>query len=134
MAGPSPGFGQGTDMKSFAKWAVAGLLAAMASSPPAVGHHSFAMFDQTAETRLKGLVVTRFEWTNPHVFVIGTVGSTTYTLECSSPNLMTHQGWKHNTLTPGARIDIAFYPLRNGKPGGMLKTVTLPGGKSISAW
>ena len=99
-----------------------------------VAHHSFsAEFDASKPVKLTG-AVTKFEWTNPHVFVIGTAGSTTYTLECSSPNLMGHQGWKHNTLTPGTRIDVAFYPLRNGKPGGMLKTVTLPGGKSMSAW
>jgi hypothetical protein len=121
-------------MKPLVKWVAPASLAAAIIPLPALGHHSFAMFDQAMETRLKSLVVTRFEWTNPHVFVIGTAGSITYTLECSSPNLMGHQGWKHNTLTPGTRIDVAFYPLRNGKPGGMLKTVTLPGGKSMSAW
>lgn len=121
-------------MKPLAKWMAALCLAAAVTASPAVGHHSFAMFDQTTEAKLKSVVVTRFEWTNPHVFVIATTGSTTYTLECSSPNLMGHQGWKHNTLAPGTKIDIVFYPLRNGKPGGMLKTVTLPGGKSISAW
>ena len=47
---------------------------------------------------------------------------------------MGHQGWNHNTLTPGTKTDVACYPLRNGKPGGMLKTVTLPDGKVISAW
>jgi hypothetical protein len=121
-------------MNLLAKWMSAPALVASISAIPASGHHSFAMFDQTTETKLRGLVVTRFEWTNPHVFVIGKDGSTTYTLECSSPNLMVHQGWKHNTLTPGTKIDIVFYPLRNGKPGGMLKTVVLPGGKAISAW
>lgn len=122
------------NMKSLAKWMVAPSLLAAMTALTAVGHHSFAMFDQTTETKLKSVVVTRFEWTNPHVFVIATNGSTTYTLECSSPNLMTHQGWKHNTLAPGTKINIVFYPLRNGKPGGMLKTVELPNGQSISAW
>jgi hypothetical protein len=47
---------------------------------------------------------------------------------------MIHQGWKYNTLQAGDHIAISFYPLRNGKPGGMLKMVTLPNGKEISAW
>lgn len=121
-------------MNMLARWMTAPALVAAICATPAMSHHSFAMFDQTKETKLKGLVVTRFEWTNPHVFVIGKTGSTTYTLECSSPSLMVHQGWKHNTLKQGTTIDVVFYPLRNGRPGGMLKTVILPGGKSVSAW
>lgn len=121
-------------MRPFNLWKFALALGLVAIGVPASGHHSFAMFDQTKEVTLKDVIVTRFEWTNPHVFVIGKKGSTTYTLECSSPNLMTHQGWKHNTIAPGIKIDIVFYPLRNGKPGGMLKTVVLPNGKKISAW
>lgn len=107
-------------------------LAALAA--PAAAHHSFAMFDQTKLVELKGVIVDRFEWSNPHSFVIAKDGATIYTLECSSPNLMSHQGWKYNTLKAGDRIDITYYPLRNGKPGGMLKSVTLPNGKEISAW
>lgn len=121
-------------MKLFSIWKPALAVCIGASGVPAASHHSFAMFDQTKAVRLKDVIVARFEWTNPHVFVIGKSGSTTYTLECSSPNLMVHQGWKHNTITAGSRIDIVFYPLRNGKPGGMLKTVVLPGGREMNAW
>lgn len=121
-------------MKLFSMWKPAMVMGIALSGAPAASHHSFAMFDQTKEVRLKDVVVTRFEWTNPHVFVIGRSGSTTYTLECSSPNLMVHQGWKYNTITAGTKIDIVFHPLRNGKPGGMLKAVVLPGGKVMSAW
>ena len=121
-------------MKLLAKWMAAPSLAAAITAMPAMSHHSFAMFDQTKESKLKSLVAMCFEWTNPHVFVIGPCGSTTYMLECSSPNLMGHQGWNHNTLTPETKTDVAFYLLRDGKPGGMLKTVTLPDGKVISAW
>ncbi len=47
---------------------------------------------------------------------------------------MTHAGWSFSTLKAGDQVDIVFYPLRNGKPGGMLKTVKLPGGKVLSGW
>lgn len=121
-------------MKPFSMWKSALAIGLTVSGVPAASHHSFSMFDQTKEVRLSDTVVTRFEWTNPHVFVIVRTGSTTYTLECSSPNLMVHQGWKHNTITVRTKIDIVFHPLRNGRPGGMLKAVVLPGGKVMSAW
>ena len=121
-------------MKKFAdlKFRFGICLAAVAA--PATAHHSFAMFDQNRQVELKNVTVTRFEWTNPHSFVYVKDGTTTYMLECSSPNLMTHQGWKFNTLKTGDEIGIIFYPLRNGKPGGMLKTVKFPSGQSLNAW
>lgn len=106
----------------------------VAFSMPSMAHHSFAMFDQSKQLDLAGVTVTRFAWTNPHAFVIVKKGSTVFTLECSSPNLMTHQGWKHNSVKPGDQISITYYPLRNGQPGGMLKTITLPTGKTMNAW
>lgn len=121
-------------MTHLEKWMVASLPVAIFTAMPAFGHHSFAMFDQKIETRLKVMTVARFQWTNSHVFAIAANGSTTYLLECSSPNLMSHQGGKHNTLAPGAKVDVVFYPLRNGKAGGMLKNMILPDGKSIGAW
>lgn len=92
------------------------------------------MFDQSKKVEFTKVTVTKFMWTNPHSFVVVQNGDTIYTLECSSPNLMTHQGWSHNTIKPGEQISVAFYPLRNGKAGGMLKTVTLANGKQMSAW
>ncbi|WDF74990.1 DUF6152 family protein [Novosphingobium sp. KACC 22771] len=108
--------------------------AAMVGAQPAAAHHSFAMFDQTKQVEMAGLLVEKFTWTNPHAFVVVQSGQTTYALECSSPNLMTHAGWNYQTLKAGDKVDIVFYPLRNGKPGGMLKTVRLANGKVLSGW
>jgi hypothetical protein len=110
------------------------LVAGAAFSIPTSAHHSFAMFDQTNQIQLRRVTVTRFAWTNPHAFLIVKHGDTIFTMECSSPNLMTHQGWKYNSVKAGDQVDITYYPLRNGQPGGMLKTVTLPAGKTLSAW
>jgi len=111
-----------------------GLAGAMS---PAAAHHSFAMFDQTKLLSAKG-TVSEFHWTNPHSFVVVEVkdarGSTRYTLECSSTNMMSRAGWKLSTMNPGDAVGITYYPLRSGQPGGMLKTITLPGGKTLSAW
>jgi hypothetical protein len=115
-----------------------GLAAAMVRAGPASAHHSFAMFDQTKTVTLQGSV-SSFEWTNPHAFVIVNVPdqagqATRYTLECSSPALMRHAGWSFRTLKAGDRVTVAMHPLRDGKRGGMLATIRLPGGATLKGW
>lgn len=120
--------------------AVAGGTAALLSlASPADAHHSFAMFDQTRVVSKTRATVTEFRFTNPHSFVVvsakGANGAAMrYTLECNSVNMMTRAGWTRNTLRAGDKVDVVFHPLRNGRPGGMLKTVKLPGGRTLSAW
>lgn len=109
-----------------------------AIAPPALAHHSFAMFDQTKIDQKTATTVAEFRFTNPHSFIVVNVktGSTVtrYVLECSSVNMMSKAGWKFNTIKSGDKVDVTFYPLRNGKPGGMLKTVKLPDGRTLSGW
>ena len=106
--------------------------------PIASGHHSAAMFDEKSSVTLSG-VVSKFAWVNPHAMVSLDVtdqggGAKRYVLECSSPNLLTHKGWKVNTLKAGESVTVTFHPLKNGKAGGLLSTVTLPGGIVMKAW
>ena len=105
---------------------------------PALAHHSFAMFDKDHKTTLKG-TVSKFQWTNPHTALIVRVPNdkgvaTTYTFECSSPNLLSHQGWKFNTVKVGDVVTVGFYPLRDGEPGGALVTLQLPDGKIMHGY
>lgn len=109
-----------------------------AISVPALAHHSFAMFDQTRIAQKAKVTVAEFRFTNPHSFVVVNVQEggqvTRYVFECSSVNMMSRAGWKFNTLKAGDKVDVAFYPLRNGKPGGMLKTIKVADGRTLSAW
>lgn len=109
-----------------------------AAIAPALAHHSFAMFDQTRLSKTTNATVTQFRFTNPHSFVVVNynVGGkmTRYVFECSSVNMMTKGGWKHNSLKAGDKVTVTYYPLRNGKPGGMLKTIKLPNGRTVSGW
>ncbi|BCI71797.1 hypothetical protein SUS17_2414 [Sphingomonas sp. S17] len=111
----------------------AGLIGLIGLVSPAAAHHSFAMFDQTKLLNTKG-TVSQFRWTNPHSFLVLDVNGTKYTLECNSTNMMSRAGWKLSTVKAGDKVGITYYPLRTGQPGGMLKTVTLPGGQTLSAW
>lgn len=115
--------------------ATLGMLVAAAS---AFAHHSSAMFDQTKNIKLEG-VVYQYEWGNPHVLVLidaadGQGGTARYALECSSPNSLSHQGWKVNSFKAGDHVTVEFFPLRDGRPGGMLVTIGLPSGRILNAW
>lgn len=128
-------------MKLFGKIAViaAGVAALGAAvATPALAHHSFAMFDQTTKLAKAQVTVAEFRFTNPHSFVVVNVteGSkvTRYVLECSSVNMLRKSGWKFNTIKPGDKVDITYYPLRNGKPGGMLNSIKVPDGRTLSSW
>lgn len=113
---------------------VLGLFVALAPARPAVAHHSFAMFNQDKLLTFDEATVTKFSWTNPHSSVVLTVNGVDYLLECNSTNMMSRAGWKVNTLKVGDKIKATYYPLRNGNNGGMLKTVTLPDGTTLSPW
>lgn len=95
-------------------------------------HHSYAMFDKNKSLTLKG-EVHKIEWRNPHVYILlnvaGEDGKTTqYAVECSSPNELQRWGWKANSIKAGDPVTVTLYPFRNGKPGGLMHSVTLPSG------
>ena len=122
-------------MRSSCVYASPGLLTAAAVlllAAPAAAHHSFAMFDSTNKTTITG-TVTRFEWTNPHVFieldVPGSNGEVKHwSVELGSPSILQRSGWKFSDVKPGQKITAIVNPLRDGRPGGMLYRLTLADG------
>jgi hypothetical protein len=99
---------------------------------PLGAHHSFAMFDSVNRTTITG-TVTRFEWTNPHVFievdVAGPNGQVKHwSVELGSPSILQRSGWKFSDVKPGEKITAIINPLRDGRPGGMLYRLTLADG------
>jgi hypothetical protein len=99
---------------------------------PLVAHHSFAMFDSVNKATITG-TVTRFEWTNPHVFiemdVPGQNGETKHwSVELGSPSILQRSGWKFSDIKAGEKVTAIVNPLRDGRPGGMLYRLTLADG------
>ena len=98
-------------------------VALIAAGGTALGHHSFAMFDQENPTELEGVVV-EFKFTNPHTFILLEVkakdggGPTTWNLEGGSPSGLVRDGWSSKTLKAGDEIKATIWPLRSGAPGG----------------
>lgn len=107
------------------------LLAAAVPAAPVVAHHSFAMFDNTRSITIHG-PVTEFQWTNPHAYLdIDADNGTHYTLEMTSPNMMSRGGWTSRTIRQGDVVTAVVAPLRDGRAGGLLLEVTLPNGRTM---
>lgn len=113
----------------------AGMGAALAG-PPALAHHSFAMFDQKQIMTLQG-TVREFEWTNPHAFIELDVPNgdkiTHWSIELNSPNNLKRQGWTRTSLKAGDKVTLRMNPLRNGETGGLFLDVKLPNGKMLDS-
>src|SRR6185436_11441054 len=84
---------------------------------PAFAHHSFAMFDADKKVTLEG-TVKEFQWTNPHAWILMTVGSDQWAIEMGGPGGLARQGWVPKTLTPGMKISAVIHPLKDGTHGG----------------
>ena len=113
--------------------ALAGL--AMLVPLAASAHHSFAMFDHVHRVTLAG-TVTRFQWTNPHVFIELDVpeanGQTKhFSIECASPNVLMRGGWKYTDVKVGDKVKLLINPLKDGSAGGMLEEATLADGRTL---
>jgi Family of unknown function (DUF6152) len=115
------------------------LAATAAASWPVFAHHSFALYDRTKTLTLKGTVKT-FQWTNPHcvVWVLvqpeGGGEPQEWSIETTSPGVLTRGGWTRNSIKPGDRVSVEFSPLRDGSHGGGLNSVTLlDTGQKLSA-
>jgi len=108
-------------------------LAMMFVAASASAHHSAAGYDlaatDTAQATLK-----EFRWTSPHaalVFVIkGANGELqTVTLGGGAPGNFSNQGFKPKDFKVGDKMEVSWYPARNGRPGGLLATIKLPDGR-----
>jgi hypothetical protein len=100
-------------------------------------HHSGAAYDHEHPRKMEG-TVKQVNWTNPHItFVIESDAkdgkeAETWVFEVSSPGVLTRSGWNKRSLQVGDHALFQYSPLRDGKPGGYLRRVTLPSGQELS--
>ena len=100
----------------------------------ASAHHSFdAEFDRTKQVSLSG-VVTKVEWTNPHVWFWINVKDektgqlTNWGLEMGSPNALQHDGgWKYNTMKVGMVVTVTASRAKDGSNKGNTSAVIVDG-------
>ena len=107
----------------------------LAAATPMLAHHSFAAeFDGTKRIELTG-VVTKVEWTNPHVwFYVNVKDETTGKLvnwgaEMGSPNALMRTGWTRNTMQVGMVVSLNGSLSKDGSNRVNTTTVSVDGKK-----
>ncbi len=111
------------------------VLALLAASPAAFAHHSFAMFDMQKEVSLDGTVKS-FQWSSPHSWLEVMVHTPSgddveWSIEMGAPSSLYRHGWRQTSVKQGDKVTVVVHPLRDGRPGGSLVSVTLPDGKQL---
>ena len=115
--------------------AFAGAVALALAAGGAQAHHSFAMFDLQKQVTVSG-TVKQFQWTNPHAYIQLVAKDDAgrdveWSMEMGAPMYLDARGWRPRTLRAGMRINVTLNPLRNGRPGGVVRDVTDAEGKPI---
>ncbi len=104
------------------------MLAASAAAVQA--HHSFAaQYDSKKPVNLTG-VVTRVEWTNPHVYIFVDVADpkskkvANWGFEMGPPHMLQRAGWKRNALKLGEVVIVDGWLARDGSNHANARRVT----------
>ncbi len=108
--------------------------AAVLAAVPVVAHHSFAAeYDGQALVTLKG-VISKVEWTNPHIyFYVDVKDATTgavanWAVEGYPPNTLKRTGFARESLKVGESITVTAWRARDGATRAAGREVTFPDG------
>ena len=101
-------------------------------------HHSFSSeYDGTKTFKING-VVSKVEWTNPHVRFYVDVSETdgkvtTWNLELASPSALARNGWTSRTLKAGDKVTVDGYSGKAVATRGAARSVVLADGRALFA-
>src|SRR5580698_11154694 len=108
------------------------------AAAPIFGHHSVsAEFDVNRQNTFAG-VVTRVEWSNPHIYFYVDVKDanekvTNWAFEGAGPNTLARLGWLKDSLKVGDRVTVVAYPARDGAYVASAREVRLSNGRKVLA-
>ncbi len=116
---------------------VIGLLLVLMAGAPLGAHHYFAStFDVARDVHLQG-VVTRVEWSNPHMHFFLDVKAdsgqaASWACEAGGPNSMLRRGLRREDLGVGATVTVDGYASRDGSRSLVVRRMTLASGRVVS--
>ena len=100
---------------------------------PLLAHHGAAAYETSKPVMLKGAVVTKYSWINPHVLIYfdskddkGDVQH--WTAEIGSPSAVSLLGWNRTTLKPGDIVTVYVFQAKSHLPVGRLNKLVLADG------
>ncbi len=116
-------------------FALCGVSLALAVAAPASAHHSAAMFERTKEVKFEA-TVKELQWTNPHAWLEVMVPDASgkqvqWSFEMGVPNSMARRGWSPRIVKPGDKVTVVGHPLKDGRTGGSLVSLTLADGRVL---
>jgi hypothetical protein len=116
-------------------WRLAVGLTLLAPTGAVAAHHSFIMeYDDKKPITLTG-VVTKVEWTNPHVrFYVDVKEAnqvTTWELTLPSTLSLIRRGWTPRLLVVGETVTAEAFRARDGSPLANVWLITLRDGRKI---
>ena len=106
------------------------------SAMPVLAHHSFAAeFDETKPVTLTG-VVTKVEWTNPHVYFYFDVKDdkgnvVNWGFEGGNPGQLIRSGWTRDALKVGDHLTVEGFVAKDGAHLLGARRITLADGRSL---
>jgi hypothetical protein len=110
---------------------------ALVFTPAVLAHHSFAV-EYDADKPIEGTgIISKVEWTNPHMRIYVDVTDangvvTTWNLELGSPNSVVRRGWTRKDIKPGDKISFKGYGGRTILTRSVADTIMLPDGRSFA--
>lgn len=114
--------------------ALAAATALMLLGGSAQAHHSKAMFDSEKCATIAGTVRT-FEWVYPHAWLWivvneGTGNDGIWGFESMSPAQLygVDHRWTRESVKKGDKVSIRYSPMKDGRHGGSMNSVTVPNG------
>ena len=121
------------------KATVAGAILTLLLVPVSLAaHHAFAAeFDRAKPVKVQG-TVAKVEWMNPHIWIYVDTKDDTgavvrWQCEGGSPNTLTRQGWRKDSLKEGDQVTIDGYRAKDGSNTCNSGSVTLADGKRLFA-